>query len=61
MDSKNIREHRRCPEYADIFPTDQVNETDNFGNRTQKGSVPVRWFGHNYPALQPGSQDAMGW
>ena len=47
MDSKRIREHRRCPEYAEVFPTDQVNETDNFGNRTQKGSVPVRWFGQN--------------
>ena len=47
MDSKRIREHRRCPEYAKKFPTDQLNETDNFGNRTQKGSVPVRWFGQN--------------
>ena len=44
MDSKRLREHRRCPEYADIFPTDQVNETDKFGTQTQKGSVPVRWF-----------------
>ena len=42
-----IKEHRRCPEYADIFPTDQVNETDTFGNRTQKGSVQVRWSGQD--------------
>ena len=49
MDSTRtrIREHRRCPEYAEIFPTNQVNETDKFGNRIQKGSVPVRWFGQD--------------
>ena len=47
MDSTRtrIREHRRCPEYAENFPTDQVNETDKFGN--QKGSVQVRWFGQD--------------
>ena len=49
MDSTRtrIREHRRFPEYAEIFPTDQVNESDKFGNRTQKGSVQIRWFGQD--------------
>ena len=47
MDSTRtrIREHRRCPEYAEIFPTDQVDETGQFGNQTQRGSTQVRWFG----------------
>ena len=49
MDSTRtmIREYRRCPEYADFFPTDQVSETGKFGNRTQKGSGQVRWFGQD--------------
>ena len=49
MDSTRtrIREHRRSSKYAEIFPTDQVNETGKFGNRTQKGSVQVRWFGQD--------------
>ena len=49
MDSTRtrIREHRRCPEYAEFFSTDQVNEIDKFGNRPQKGSVQVRWFGQD--------------
>ena len=42
-----IREYRRCPEYADFFPTDQVSETGKFGNRTQKGSGHARWFGQD--------------
>ena len=47
MDSTTtrIREHRRCPEYADIFLTDQLEETGHFGNQTQ--STQVRWFGQN--------------
>ena len=63
MDSNRtwIREHRSCPEYADIFPMDQVNETVKFGNRTQKGSVQVRWSGQDlFRALDSGigySQD----
>ena len=70
MDSTRtrIREHRRCPEYAEFFPKDQVNETGKFGNRTQKGCVQVRWFGQDLSPstglgyrLQPGSHDAMGW
>ena len=36
------REHRRCPEYSDIFPTGRVDETGQFGDRTQ-----VRWFGQD--------------
>ena len=49
MDSTRTRtkEHRRCPENAEIFPTDQVNETDKFGSQTQNGSVQVRWFGQD--------------
>ena len=49
MDSTRtmIREHRRCPEYAEIFPTDQVDDTGQFGNRTQRGSTQVRWFGQD--------------
>ena len=49
MDSTRtrIREHRRCPEYAEIFPMDQVDETGKFGNQTQKESVQVRWFGQD--------------
>ena len=45
MDSTRtmIREHRRCPEYADIFPMDQVDETGQFGNRTLRG--PLRFDG----------------
>ena len=42
-----IRGHRRCPEYAEIFPTDQVSETGKFGNRTQKRSDQVRWCGQD--------------
>ena len=38
-----IREYRRCPEYAEFFPTDQVSETGRFGNQTQKGSGQARW------------------
>ena len=45
MDSTRTREHRRCLENTEIFPTDQVN--DKFGNRTQKGSVQVRLFGQD--------------
>ena len=49
MDSTRtmIREHRRCPEYTDNFPTEQVDETGQFGNRTQRGSTQVRWFGQD--------------
>ena len=49
MDSTRtmIREHRHCPEYAEIFPTEQVDETGQFGNRTQRGSTQVRWFGQD--------------
>ena len=63
MDSTRtrIREHRRCPENAEIFPTDQVNKTDKFGNRIQKASIQVRWFGQDlFRALDSGisySQD----
>ena len=39
------REHRRCPEYSEIFPTRRVDETGRFGDRTQTGSTQVRWFG----------------
>ena len=42
-----IREYRRCPEYEEFFPMDQVSETGKFGNRTQKGSGQVRWFGQD--------------
>ena len=42
-----IREHRRCPEYAEIFPTEQVDETGQFGNQAERGSTQVRWFGQN--------------
>ena len=47
MDLTWTREYRRCPEYAEIFPTDQVSETGKFGNRTQKGSDQVRWCGQD--------------
>ena len=49
MDSTRtrIREHRRSPEYGEIFPTDQVKETGKFGNRTQNGSIQVQWFGQD--------------
>ena len=49
MDStrKMIREHRRCPEYSEIFPTGQVDETGQFGHRTQRGSTQVRWSGQD--------------
>ena len=45
MDSTRarIREYRRCPEYADFFPMDQVSETGKFENRTQKRSGQARW------------------
>ena len=42
-----IREYRRCLEYVEIFPTDQVSETGKFGNRTQKGSNLARRLGHD--------------
>ena len=63
MDSTRtmIREHRRCPEYSEIFPTRLVDETGQFGDRTQRGSTQVRWFGQDlYPAPDSGigySQD----
>ena len=49
MDSARtrIREYRRCPEYAEFFPMDQVSETGKFGNRTQKGSSLARRFGQD--------------
>ena len=39
MDSTRtmIREHRRCPEYAELFSTDQVNETGKFGIKLRRG------------------------
>ena len=40
-------EHRRCPEYSDFFPTRPVDETGQFGDRTQRGSTQVRWFGQD--------------
>ena len=54
MDSTGtrIREHRRCPEYAKIIPTDQVNETDKFGNRTQKGLFRSDGLDRNYSEHQ---------
>ena len=42
-----IKEYRRCPEYVDIFPTDQVSKTGKFGNRTQKGSGLARRLGQD--------------
>ena len=30
-----------------FFPTDQVDETGQFGNRTQRESTQVRWFGQD--------------
>ena len=42
-----IREYRRCLEYAEFFPMDQVSETGKFGNRTRKGSGQARWFGQD--------------
>ena len=50
MDSTRtmIREHRRFPEYAEIFEVVQeVHDTGQFGNRTQRGSTQVRWFGQD--------------
>ena len=49
MDSARtmIREHRRCPEYAEIFTADEVDDTGQFGNRTERGSTQVRWFGQD--------------
>ena len=49
MDSTRTRisEHRCCPEYAEIFPMDQVDETGQFWNQTQRGSTQVRWFGQD--------------
>ena len=49
MDSARtrIREYRRCPEYVDIFPTNQVSETGKFGNQTQKGFGLARRFGQD--------------
>ena len=42
-----IREYRHFPEYEEFFPTDHVSETGKFGNRIQKGSGQVRWFGQD--------------
>ena len=49
MDSTRttIREHRHCPEYAEFFPTEHVDETGQFKNQTQRGSTQVRWLGQN--------------
>ena len=49
MDSTRtmIGENRRCPEYVKFFPTDQVDDTGQFGNRTPRGSTQVRWFGQD--------------
>ena len=54
MDSTRtrIREHRHCPEYVDIFSTDQVNETDKIGNRTQKGTFRSDGLDRIYPEHQ---------
>ena len=30
------REHRRCPEYSKKIPTRRVDETSQFGDRTQR-------------------------
>ena len=49
-----IREYRRCPEYAKLFPMDQASETGKLGNRTQKGSGQVRLFGQDL-SRQPDS------
>ena len=44
-----IREYQRCPEYEEIFSTDQVSETSKFGNRTQKGLVKSDGLDRIYP------------
>ena len=42
-----IREHKRCPQYSEIYPTGRVDETGQFGDQTQRGSTQVRWFGQD--------------
>ena len=61
------REHRRCPEYSEIFLTRRVDETGQFGDQTQRGSTQVRWFGQDLArapnsgiGYTPGPQDAVG-
>ena len=49
MDSKRIREHRRCPEYADIFPTDQVIIS---GIKLRRGLFRSDGLDRIYPELQ---------
>ena len=39
------REHRQYPEYSENFSTERVDETGRFGDRPQRESTQVRWFG----------------
>ena len=42
-----IREHRHYPEYSEFFSTGRVDETGRFGDRPQRESTQVRWFGQD--------------
>ena len=42
-----LRESRHCPEYSEIFPTGRLDPGQLIGDRTQRKTAQVRWFGQN--------------
>ena len=42
-----LRESRHCPDYSDIFPTGRLDPGQLIGDRTQRKTSQVRWFGQN--------------
>ena len=42
-----LRESRHCPAYSEIFPTGLLDSGQLIGDRTQRKTGQVRWFGQN--------------